>query len=371
MSKNKERIFLYFIYLMCFGIFIYTSNVEFVDRLFIHKNLKITEAIIGISLLISYYFSIWIFNSWIINLIYIYIYSYKKAGYEILSYNFFPVIYIKRNNKKIRLSFNIILLHNIGSMLEDNFVIKNEEDLIKFIENTKRIYLNIVHTHYYLILFGIIMGIFNFSLGGMIISYNIAIILYQSINNDSFWGYGYVYLSKNFTKEHLIYVLKDILKVQQNNKINIYKILQSQIIYQRKEGIIINELCENIIIDSIVDDYNYLGEEIRKSIHKRFIQHSYFNVYEFFKNYRLYRCYCLYVLNFYGKDEYEDLIRSFSNFYLSIKSISIIKFFKMLEHDMERLKSYKFEKLYLKYKLDYCNKYDSYVKKLNFKFTNS
>lgn len=363
MSENKEKILLYYIYMMCFGIFIYIANREFIYKLFFTKDLKLTEIVVGFFLLIFYYFSIWIVNSWIIN--FIYVYNCKKLGYEILSYNFFPMIFIKTNNRKIKFSFSILLLHSIGSMIEVPYFIESEEQLERFIKNIKSVYLNVVRTHYYLIFFGGIIGIYNFSLGGMIIAYNIAVILYQSISNSSFWGHGYVYLSKNFNKESLIDILSNSLKVKNNNKKYIYNIFQVQALKMGKDTIIINQLYENIIIDSIADDYDYLDEDVRTLIDTKFRQYSYYNFYEFFKRYRLYRSYCLYVLNFYGKGQYDNLIKDFTKVYLNIKSIRIIKYLKMFEKDMRALEYYKFEEMDLKYKLDYCNNYEIYIEKLN------
>ena len=349
--------------MMCFGVFIYIANREFIDKLFFNKDLKFIEGVVGLFLVILYYFSIWIVNSWIINCTYVY--NCKKLGCKILSYNFFPIIFIKTNNRKIKFSFSILLLHSIGSMIEVPSFIEGEEELERFIENIKSVYLNVVRMHYYLIFFGGIIGICNFSLGGMIIAYNIAVILYQSISNTSFWGNGYVYLSKNFNKEHLIDILSNSLKVKNKNKKYIYNIFQEQTLKMGEDNIIINQLYENIIFDSIADDYDYLNENVRELIDKKFTQYSYYNFYEFFKRYRLYRSYCLYVLNFYGKDKYDNLIENFIKVYLNIKSIGGIKYLKMFEKDMRALEYYKFEELDLKYKLDCCNNYESYIEKLD------
>lgn len=47
MSENKEKILLYYIYMMCFGIFIYIANREFIYKLFFTKDLKLTEIVVG------------------------------------------------------------------------------------------------------------------------------------------------------------------------------------------------------------------------------------------------------------------------------------------------------------------------------------
>lgn len=92
MNKNKEWFFLYIISLIFFGIFIALLNIEFIENVFLVCNTE-TGALnflvsIGIGLILYIpFFIIWgMINSWILNLVYIYIY--KSNNYSFLSYDF-------------------------------------------------------------------------------------------------------------------------------------------------------------------------------------------------------------------------------------------------------------------------------------------
>jgi len=225
MKSNKEKIFLYFIYLICFGVFVFTSHIDIIEKIFIKYKFNNISAIyisivIGIVLVGIYYSIVSIIVSWILNLGYIF--SYKRQGYDFISFNFFPIIYIRNNKKSIRYSFNILLLNEIGSMIDIKDKINSEKELEEYFKRSKKVYSNLVYIHYILILIGMILSLYNLSLGGIVVTYNIAMILFQSIGNSKFWGYGYVYLSKSFDKNISIYGLINLLKVQNIEKKFIY-----------------------------------------------------------------------------------------------------------------------------------------------------
>lgn len=367
MTKNRERLFLYLICLICFGVFVFVLNIEFIHNIIFMFKLKDTQVIvlsilIGVIFTLFYIIFLGMINSWILNIVYIY--SYKNQGYNFLSYNLFPVIYIKNNIKKIRLVFNIILLYDIGSIVDISSKLDSESGLMDYIVETKKVYLNLVYTHYILILLGSIIMALNFALGGMIITYNIAIILFQSIDNSSFWGKGYICLSKKFNKYDVVCTSINFLKIINTKQDFIYNILQKEVINNNLNNIILNEFYQAIMINSINDKVDYLNIEIKNNIEKKFKQYSYFNPYKFLEHYRLYRLYCIYVLNFYGINEYKLLVKEIDRFYININSMAVVKNMKLFKRDRDTFKTCNFENLDLKNMFDICNSFDNYKEKL-------
>lgn len=365
MSRNIEKIFLYFMYFMCFGVFVSISNMKFLNNI----NLKYSNInkiglfiLSGICLTIIYYIILGIIISWILNLIYIF--CYKRYNYSFIEYNFFPIIYIKSNNKKIKFSFNFLLLNEIGSMIDIKDIINNEDNLNEYIENTKKVYSKLVYTHYILIFVGIIVAIFNFSLGGMIIVYNIALIIFQSVGKSDFFTDGYVYLSKNIDKYNVIYTIINLLKVQNFSKKFLYSFLQKNIVDKEIDNILTDEFYQTLIIDSIISNINYMNIKVRKKIDLKFNQQAHFNEYEFLKHYRLYRLYCIYILKFYGENEYEILVNEINKFYEKSQSMIIGKYIKIFNKDRMILNNHDFKSINLKNKLDICNSFDTYINKL-------
>ena len=368
MKSNKEKIFFYFIYLICFGVFVVTLHMYTIEKIFIKYKFNNVNAIciaigIGIVLVGIYYSIVSIIVSWILNLVYIF--SYKLQGYDFISFNFFPIIYIRNNKKSIKYSFNILLLNEIGSMIDIKDTLSSEKELEEYFRKSKKVYSNLVYVHYILILIGMILSLYNFSLGGIVVTYNIAIILFQSIGNSEFWGYGYVYLSKSFEKKNSIYGLINLLKVQNIKKNFIYDLFQKEIIDNNEKTTIIDEFYQTIMIDSISNDFNYLNIQIKKRIETNLKQYANFNLYEFIKHYRLYRLFCIYVLKFYGYNEYELLVKEMNKFYSKTKYMRIVRRMDIFKKEMKILNEAKFKSLNLKNKFDICNKFDTYIEKLN------
>lgn len=370
MNKNKEWFFLYIISLIFFGIFIALLNIEFIENVFLVCNIE-TGALnflvsIGIGLILYIpFFIIWgMINSWILNLVYIY--SYKSNNYGFLSCDFFPFIYIKGNKRTISFFFNIMSLNDINSIIDLKDKLASEKDVIQYIKITKKVFKNLTFTHYLLVILGVIIGLFNLKIGGLILSYNMAIISFQSIGKSNFIDNGYVYLSKNLNKDNLFQIIMNSLKSQVFEKDFIYDYLQNNIIKgEYTNNVILDEFYQTIMIDSINDDIKYLNLEIKEKIEESFKRECYLEANGFLTRYRLYRMYCIYVFKFYELSEYEILIKDMEQYYIHAKEMPIIKNMKLFNNDQLNLKIYNFKDLDLKNKFHVCNKFDIYKRKIN------
>lgn len=182
-------------------------------------------------------------NSWVINLVYII--SYLRLKYRFVSYNFFPFIYINDNKHKLKFSINILCMFDLYSMVKLDDKINDKNGLNKYIVDTKTVLRNIKITHYVLILLGVVICIFNIPLGGMIISYNMGTILYQSVGGNEYLFDGYIYLSKNLKEENVFLVINQLIKVQDNDKKFIYDYLQKVIIDKKINNISVYKFYNN------------------------------------------------------------------------------------------------------------------------------
>lgn len=79
----------------------------------------------------------------------------------------------------------------------------------------------------------------------------------------------------------------------------------------------------------------------------------------------MYRLFCIYVLKFYGYNEYEILIKEMNKFYSKTKSMRIVHRMDVFKKEMTFLNEARFKNLNLKNKFDICNKFDIYIEKLN------
>lgn len=242
-------------------------------------------------------------NSWIINLVYII--SYLRLKYNFIAYNLYPFIYIKNNKQKLKFSINILCMFEIYSMVNLNDKLSDKIELDKYIDDTKKVFRNVKITHYILILLGVVIGIFNISLGGLIVSYNMGIIFYQSVGGNENLYDGYIYLSKN------------------------------------------------------------LKEENRCEIENNMKREAYLNSQLFLKGYRLYRMYCIYVFKFYSNEEYESIKKAFNAFYEKESKNILFNKCKMFKEDQILLNTCRFNDIKLKEMFDICNVFDSYIEKLN------
>ncbi|MGN9163609.1 hypothetical protein [Clostridium sulfidigenes] len=370
MNKNKEWFFLYIISLIFFGIFIALLNIEFIENVFLVCNTE-TGALnflvsigIGLILYIPFFIILGMINSWILNLVYIY--SYKSNNYSFLSYDFFPFIYIKGNERTISFFFNIMSLNDINSIIDLEDKIASEKDVIQYIKITKKVFKNLTFTHYLLVILGVIIGLFNLKIGSLIISYNMAIISFQSIGKSNFIDNGYVYLSKNLNKDNLFQIIMNSLKSQIFEKDFIYDYLQNNIIKgEYTNNVILDEFYQTIMMDSINDDIKYLNVEIKEKIEESFKRECYLDTNGFLARYRLYRMYCIYVFKFYELSEYEILIKDMEQYYIHAKEMPMIKNMKLFNNDQLNLKIYNFKDLDLKNKFHVCNKFDIYKRKIN------
>lgn len=186
-------------------------------------------------------------NSWIINLVYII--SYLRLKYNFIAYNLYPFIYIKNNKQKLKFSINILCMFEIYSMVNLNDKLSDKIELDKYIDDTKKVFRNVKITHYILILLGVVIGIFNISLGIMIVSYNMGIIFYQSVGGNENLYDGYIYLSKNLKEENIFQVLNQLIKVQDGDKKFIYDYLQQIIIDKNLNNISVYQFYNCILLD--------------------------------------------------------------------------------------------------------------------------
>lgn len=257
-------------------------------------------------------------------------------------------------------------LNDINSIIDLKDKLASEKDVIQYIKITKKVFKNLTFTHYLLVILGVIIGLFNLKIGGLILSYNMAIISFQSIGKSNFIDNGYVYLSKNLNKDNLFQIIMNSLKSQIFEKDFIYDYLQNNIIKgEYTNNVILDELYQTIMIDSINDDIKYLNLEIKEKIEESFKRECYLDANGFLARYRLYRMYCIYVFKFYKLSEYEILIKDIEQYYIYAKEMPIIKNMKLFNNDQFNLKIYNFKDLDLKNKFHVCNKFDIYKRKIN------
>lgn len=146
-------------------------------------------------------------------------------------------------------------LNDINSIIDLKDKLASEKDVIQYIKITKKVFKNLTFTHYLLVILGVIIGLFNLKIGGLILSYNMAIISFQSIGKSNFIDNGYIYLSKNLNKDNLFQIIMNSLKSQIFEKDFIYDYLQNNIIKgEYTNNVILDELYQTIMIDSINDD---------------------------------------------------------------------------------------------------------------------
>lgn len=364
---NKERFFLFFTSFICFGVFIASGNIKLIDKILFKYELNIAIALllctmIGVIFTLFYFTIFASVTSWILNVVYIL--SYKFKGYKFISFNIYPIIYIKQNKRKIMLSFNILSLFEMYSMIDINNKINNKKELLEFIEITRKVFLNLVYTHYILILLGVIIGIFNIPLGGLIISYNIAVLMYQSISNSYYLSDGYVYLSKNLCEKNIFYVINNLIKVQKFDKKFLYDYFQDIIIKCNLGNQMIDDFYKMIIIDSIIEEYNYLGIENRDIIYKNMTQEAYINRYSFLSHYKLYLLYSIYIFKKEDGDQYSNIKKIMNIFYENEKENKILSKIRMFKNNNKALNENCFKTINFKNMFDICNIFDCYKCKL-------
>lgn len=364
---NKEKLFLLFVAFICFGFFIFSFNINLTNKILFSNELNIAIELLFCTMIGIFYSFIYFIifasvTSWILNIVYII--SYKLKGYKFISYNIYPIIFIKQNKRKIMLSFNILSLFEMYSMIDLNNKINNSKELDEFIENNKKVLSNLIYTHYVLILLGIIIGIFNIPLGGLIVSYNIAVLMYQSISNNYYLSDGYVYLSKNLCEKNIFYIINNLIKVQNLDKKFLYEYLQDIIIKYKLDNQIIDDFYKMIIIDSINEDYTYLSIESRDILYKNMEQEAYINRYSFLSHYRLYLTYSIYAFKKEDRDKYNSIKNKMNVFYENEKDNKIFRKIRMFKNHNKALNKNCFKAINLKNMFDICNIFDSYKSKL-------
>ena len=365
--SNKEKLIMHLVSFMCFGVGIVSDNLGIINKLLFTYKLDLISVIIlcliiGLVFFILYFAIVGTINSWIINLVYII--SYLRLKYSFVAYNFYPFIYIKNNKQKLKFSINILCMFEIYSMVNLNNKISNKKELDKYIADTKVVFRNVKITHYILILLGIAIGIFNISLGIMMVSYNIGILLYQSVGGNENLYDGYIYLSKNLKEENVFHVINQLIKVQDCDKKIIYDYLQKLIINKKINNISVYQFYNYILLDSVDKNCNYLNEENRYEIENNMKREAYLNSQLFLKCYRLYRMYCIYVFKFYGREEYESIKKVFNVFYENESKDRLFNKFKMFKEDKKLLNTYRFNNIKLQEMFDICNIFDYYNNQL-------
>lgn len=258
-------------------------------------------------------------------------------------------------------------MFEIYSMVNLNDKLSDKIELDKYIDDTKKVFRNVKITHYILILLGVVIGIFNISLGGLIVSYNIGILLYQSVGGNENLYDGYIYLSKNLKEENIFHVINQLIKVQDGDKKYIYDYLQKIIINKKINNISVYQFYNYILLDSIYRNYNYLSDQNRYEIENNMKREAYLNSMLFFKCYRLYRMYCIYVFKFYGKKEYESVMKAFNIFYEKESKNWLVNKCKTFEEDKELLNTCRFNDIKLQEMFDICNLFDLYSIKMGVK----
>ena len=201
----------------------------------------------------------------------------KFYKYNCIAYNFYPFMYIKNNKQKLKFSINILCMFEIYSMVNLNDKISDKIELDKYIDDTKKVFRNVKITHYILILLGVVIGIFNISLGGLIVSYNTGILLYQSVGGNENLYDGYIYLSKNLKEENIFHVINQLIKVQDGDKKFIYDYLQKIIIDKKINNISVYQFYNYILLDSVYRNYNYLNDQNRYEIENNMKRETYLN----------------------------------------------------------------------------------------------
>lgn len=357
--------FTVFIY---FGVFIFGYNFMLIEKILLAYAVSTHTAFIiimitGIFLTLIYFIFFASILSWILNIIYIL--SYAKNGYGFISINLYPIIYIKQNRMKIKASFNILSLFHIYSIIDMNNKFNSERDMRGFIKVTKQVYRRLVYTHYILIILGIVIGIFNIPLGGMIVSYNIIVMIYQSIESSRYFDDGYVALRKKLCNDNIFYIINNFIKVQQFDKRFLYYYLQKSIINNKLDNHIVDDFYTCVITDSINDGFNYLDRESIKLLDHRMNKEAHLNTYSFLTHYKVYLLYCLYIFKFEGKDEYMRIVNIFNIFYAKEKNNEIFKRIKRFQNNQKILNEYNFENINLKDMFDICNLFEYHIFKLD------
>ncbi len=200
-------------------------------------------------------------NSWLNNFIYYLFFKVKK--YSFLSVNFFPIVWIKNNKKKFKISFYPIRLMQIYTKVSLT-EIKKEEDCRKFIHLYKSCIrvmfvfswlLNIVYLLicFHSLWFGLFLLASNMATGYLYMTKA------SQMQLGGLWEYG----TRQGQENHLFCSVC----LEQGDKTEIYSGIQKScpIELESASG---REFVIHLLMDCIYEEKNYLTEETEQMLEK-------------------------------------------------------------------------------------------------------